>query len=106
MLKTGLVIAAVFANNDMLRTLLKYCKEPIPDDVVDEMMKQAVESDNNETVKIVKNLYNDDRNVPEHILDVARKRGIFSVLLTLEIPTLTDEEIEMRKKEIIELLIY
>ena len=101
MLKTGLVRAAAFANNDMLRTLLKYCKEP-SNDVVDEMMKQAIESDNNETVKIVKNLFNDDRNVPENILDDARKRGIFSVLLTLEISTLTDEEIEMRKKEIIE----
>ena len=36
MLKTGLVRAAVFANNDMLRTLLKYCKVPLSDDVVDE----------------------------------------------------------------------
>ena len=102
MLKTGLVRSSMFANNDMLRTLLKYCKEPLSDDVVDEMMKEAVESDNNETVKIVKNLCTDERNVPENILDNARKRGIFSVLLTLEIPPLTDEEMEMRKKEIIE----
>ena len=105
----------MFANNEMLNILIKHKKpsfstnllqrmlnliKPKPN-ILHKMMKRAIESDCNETVKIVKTLFTEGHHhVPKDILDVAKERGIYSILSTLDIMTMTDEEIERRKEEI------
>ena len=101
LLGSGLEEAAMFANNEMLNILIKHKKGSIPTDLLHKMMKKAIESDCNETVKSVKTLFTDGhQDVPEDVLDVARERGIYSILRTLGILTMTEEEIERKKEEI------
>ena len=57
-------------------TLLKYLQDPITNDVLDEMMMDAIQSENVETIKIVKSLYSEGKKVPDNILRVARNKGL------------------------------
>ena len=91
----------MFANNVMLDILIQHKKCPIATDLLHKMMKRAIESDCNETVKIVKTLFSEGcHDVPQDVLDVAKRRGIYSILRTLGILTMTEEEINKRKEEI------
>ena len=70
-------------------------------DLLHKMMKRAIESDCNETVKIVKTLFTEGHlDVPEDVLDVAKERGVYSILRTLGIMTMTEEELKKRKETI------
>ena len=101
LLETGLEWAAMFANNIMLDILIQHKKGPIATDLLHKMMKRAIESDCNETVKIVKTQFTEGRHdVPQDVLDVAKERRIYSILSTLGILTMTEEEINKRKEEI------
>ena len=91
----------MFANNIMLDILIQHKRGPIATDLLHKMMKRAIESDCNETVKIVKTLFTEGRHdVPQDVLDVAKERRVYSILRTLGILTMTEEEINRRKEEI------
>ena len=99
--ETGLEEAAKWANNEMLKILIKHKEDPITSDLLQELMKIAIESDCNETVKIVKTLFTEGHHdVPEDVLNVARKRGIYSIMTTLGVLTMSDEEVNRRKQRI------
>ena len=101
MLETGPEESAKWANNEMLSILIKYMKDPISTDLLHDMMERAIESDCNETVKIVKTLFTEGHHgVPDEVLNVAKERGIYSILKTFGILTMTEEEIDRRKEEI------
>ena len=91
----------MFANNIMLDILIQHKKGPIATDLLHKMMKRAIESDCNVTVKIVNTLFTEGRHdVPQDVLDVAKERRIYSILSTLGILTMTEQEIKKRKEEI------
>ena len=91
----------MLANNEMLNILIRQQKGSISTHLLHKMMKKAIESDCNETVKIVKTLFTEGHHdVPEDVLNVARERGLYSILKTLGIPKMTEEEEEKKKEEI------
>ena len=100
-METGLPEAAKWGNKEVFNFLIRQKACSIPTDLLQQIMKRAIESDCNETVKIVKTLFNEGHyDVPEDVLDVARERGIYSIMITLGILTMSEEEIERKEEEI------
>ena len=89
----------------MLEILLRNENHIVSTNVLDRMMINAVESDDKDTVQIVKNLYDkDEKTIQDKVLHIARKRGIYSVLEVLKIKSKSLEEIKLKKEEFAELI--
>ena len=84
LLETGLRKASKFANTTMLEVLKPFCSN-IPVKLLDEMMEEAVLSDSEEAVTIVKNILRDhDHPLSVGIINTARSRGLVKIIKLLD----------------------